>query len=146
MLNQRSLKNEMMTCFKCHKIIPGKYITGEVVMCKECIEKWKTGDDMMPMKRTVCPECNAVYVDDKKDIRFKCKRCGYIFPFEKELHKALEDALPSRKTIKNNCNLKDNDLRDKMIDANDIARFPTVSDWISVKDEPQKEDTDATKR
>lgn len=27
-----------------------------------------------------------------------------------------------------------NNLRDKTIDANDIARFPTVGGWISVKD------------
>lgn len=27
-----------------------------------------------------------------------------------------------------------NNLKDKTIDANDIARFPTVGGWISVKD------------
>lgn len=27
-----------------------------------------------------------------------------------------------------------NNQKDKTIDANDIARFPTVGDWISVKD------------
>ena len=31
-----------------------------------------------------------------------------------------------------------NNLKDKTIDANDIARFPTVVGWISVKDELPK--------
>ena len=29
-----------------------------------------------------------------------------------------------------------NNLKDKTIDANDIARFPTIGGWISVKDRP----------
>lgn len=35
-----------------------------------------------------------------------------------------------------------NNLKDKTIDANDIARFPTAVGWISVKDHSPEKDED----
>lgn len=56
----------MQTCFKCGKVIPGKYTPGEIVFCKDCAQKWKvvTGSEHcvccgtpIPEGGIICPLC-----------------------------------------------------------------------------------------
>ena len=84
----------MINCFRCGKLIPGEPVSGEYVMCNECVKEWHKAGDMRktefdlrlsrmldePLKEQ---ETEWEHLWDAPDGTFKgrCKKCGFVHFF-----------------------------------------------------------------
>ena len=59
----------MVTCFKCGKLIPGKYEPCEYVMCNECVKEWHRAGDIRDIEFTLKLERMLNDVHSRQKVR-----------------------------------------------------------------------------